>query len=243
VTGSDPLTLTPDDPSDNRSAAVRRAARRDELDASQLRVLQRGGPTKADLRLVDLGAGPMVVKDFAGKAAWVRLLGRLQIARECRAYRWLGPVPGLPRFLGRVDAHALAVEWIEGEQLARDPRRLREGAQLLAGLREVVERLHRAGLVHLDLRGRENVLVTPDGRVVILDLASAIWFRPGGLPQRLFARWFALTDEAALLKWKGLLGAGPYSDAERAFLRRYGFWRSLWIFNRKRPAARGARPE
>ncbi len=207
---------------------------RADLERSDVRTLQAGGRTKADLRVVDLGQGPLVVKDFRHKPAWVRWIGRLQIARECKAYRWLGPMPGLPRFAGRVDAHALAIEWIEGEPLGGSPRRREHGAALLSRLQEIVESLHEAGLVHLDLRGRDNVLLTGDGRVYIVDLASAVWFRPGGWANRMFLRWFRKPDRAALLKWKRVLGAGKYTEEETSFLRRYGFWRSLWIFNRKR---------
>ena len=200
-----------------------------------MRMLKAGGPTKADLRVVDVGDGPLVVKDFAAKASWVRLIGRLQIGRECRAYRWLGALPGLAPFVGRVDAHALALGWIDGGQLSEAARRPGEGALLLSRLREIVERMHRTGLVHLDLRGRENVMLDAEGRILVLDLASAMWFRPGGLASRLFARPLQAADEAAMLKWKILLDAGPYTDDERAFLERYRFWRALWIFNRKRP--------
>ena len=63
----------------------------------------------------------------------------------------------------------------------------------------------------------------------------------GGLAHRLLFRWFAVADRAALLKWKQILRAGDYTEKEKAFLRRYRFFRALWIFNRKRPAARGGR--
>ena len=120
---------------DNRVSSERRTPRRDELERAALRVLKAGGRTKADLAVVDIGQGPLVVKDFAGKAWWVRLVGRLQIARECRAYRWLGPLPGLPRFIGRVDAHALALDWIDGVELFRVLDRLEDGAAVFSRLR------------------------------------------------------------------------------------------------------------
>ena len=84
-----------------------------------------------------------------------------------------------------------------------------------------------------DKDGRGNVILGADGRVYVVDLASAVWFRPGGFMQRLLARFFVSMDEAALLKWKQVLEAGPYTEREEAFLRRFRFWRSLWIFNRK----------
>ena len=217
----------------NPMASTLRIPGRDDLKRPDVRILLAGGKTKADLLLVDLGQGPLVVKDFRHKAAWVRCWGRLQISRECGAYRWLGEMPGVPRFAGRVDPHALAIEWIDGEQLGQSTWRKKGGAALHAQLRGLVERLHDSGLAHLDLRGFENILVDAEGRLYILDLASAVWFRPGGWARRRLLPWFRKPDRAALLKWKQRLDAGPYTAEEQSFLRRYRFWRSLWIFNRK----------
>lgn len=214
--------------------AALRTPRRDELAGATLSVLSAGTPRKADLSLVDVGQGLLVVKDFGGKSFWVRLLGRLQIARECRAYRWLGPIPGIPRFVGRVDAHALALARVEGEQLAFAEHAKSEGEKHLAGLRRVIDRLHAAGLYHQDLRGRENVLVGSDGEIVLLDLAGAVCLRPGSLMHRVLGPLLALSDEAAYLKWKALLAPGRFTPEEQRFLERFRFWRRLWVFNRKR---------
>lgn len=219
----------------NRDALPLEVPTRAAVERAEARWLKQGAPNKADLKIVDPGQGPLVVKDFRHKPAWVRWVGRLQIRRECRAYRWLGPQPGLPRFVGRVDAHALAMELVDGERLFSSPEARRDAAETHARLSEIVNRLHAAGLYHLDLRGRDNVLFGADGAIWVLDLASAVWFRPRGLARRLFGGWFELADRAALLKWKEILGAGDYTEQELAFLRRYRFWRSLWIFNRKRP--------
>ncbi len=208
---------------------------RGDLETAEIRPIKTGLPTKADVLEIDVGQGPVIVKDFAGKAWWVRWIGRLQISREFRAYRWLEGVDGVPACLGRIDAHALALQKIEGGQLVDAPSRFDRGAAHLERLKTLVERLHGTGLVHLDLRGRENVMLGRSGDLFVLDLASAVWFRPGGLAHRLLFRKLKLTDEAALLKWKALLKAGEYTPDEQAFLKRYRFWRSLWIFNRKRP--------
>jgi serine/threonine protein kinase len=212
---------------------------RDQFEGRALRTLKLGGPTKADLHVVDIGDGPLVIKDFAHKAWWVRWTGRLQISRECRAYARLGSMPGVPRLVGRVDAHALALELIEGEELAFSPRRLEHGVEFLEQLRRIVSSMHARGLAHLDLRNRENVMLDASGRVCIVDLASAIWFRPGGLAHRLFFGWFKFTDDSAILKWKDRLRAGEYTEREREFLRRFSILRMLWIFNRKPSSAKG----
>ena len=90
---------------------------RQELAESVVSVLRTGRRGNADLYIVDLGDGPLVVKDFASKSWLVRLLGRQQIVHECRAYKWLEGVEGIPRFIGRIDRYALAIERVDATQL------------------------------------------------------------------------------------------------------------------------------
>jgi hypothetical protein len=96
--------------------------------------------------------------------------------------------------------------------------------------------MHAAGVAHLDLRGRENVLVGDGGRIVIVDLAGAVRMRPGGLAHRLLFRWLTMLDESAFLKWKLLLTPDRLTPRERRFLARFRrFVRPLWPINRKEP--------
>lgn len=212
---------------------------RDQLEQATKRVLKRGEHDKADLLQVDLGAGPMIVKDFRSKSAWVRLIGRVMIAREARAYRRLRGFDGVPRFVGRIDAHALAIELIEATPLYCHPERTKNGAEKLRQLREILDGLHARGLVHGDLRSRENVILDRRGRLYVLDLASAIWLRPGGVAHRLLFRWLKLVDESAYLKWKEITAAGPYTEDEEAFVDRFRFLRPFWLHRRR--AWRGGR--
>jgi hypothetical protein len=218
----------------NRRTGPLAVPTRDDL--SRAKTLQRGEKNKADLLELDLGEGPVVVKDFAAKAWWVRLLGRLQVWREHRAYRRVGGLPGIPVLVGRIDAHALAIEKIEGRQLGKARDRQEEGTAKLSRLRAILDRIHETGLVHLDLRARENVLVTAEGEIYVVDFASALWLKPESLAHRLLFPWLRRVDESALLKWKILLEAGELTEKERSDLQRHHFWRALWIFN---PRGRG----
>jgi predicted Ser/Thr protein kinase len=157
----------------------------------------------------------------------------VQIAREVRAYRALGPIDGVPRLVGVVDRLAVAIEYIEGEPLGRAGERTKDGAEKLAQLRSILDRIHARGVAHWDLRARDNVLLDREGRVWVLDFASAVRFRPGSLAHRLLFGWCRLIDESAYLKWKRLLDAGPYSPREQRFVDRYRVWRSLWFHRRK----------
>ena len=133
---------------------------------------------------------------------------------------------------------ALAIERIEGERLAFAPLTAGDGARHVAELRTILDAIHARGVVHNDLRGRENVLLRRDGGLAVVDFAAAIRLRPGGIAHRLFFRRLALADEAAFLKWKGMIAPGSYTPADEDFLRRFERWRQLWPFNPKRRKAK-----
>jgi hypothetical protein len=176
----------------------------------------------------------MVVKDFATQSGWRRAVGRFLISREIRAYRWLGDSGDVPQLIGRVDAHALALEKIDGVILSPAVRHRDAGGALASRIRALADRMHARGFAHLDLN-RRNLLRCADDEVIALDLAGAIWFRPGGLAHRLFFRPFAAADDSACLKWKDRLAPGTFDADEEARFRRLRFLRSLWPFNRKPP--------
>ena len=174
-----------------------------------------------------------MVKDFSAKSWLVRLLGRLQIVHECRAYEWLEGIEGIPRFVGRIDRYALAIRRVEATQLTYASSRYSAGSRHLANLRRVLDRFLERGFVHLDLRGRRNVMIRPDGRIVVLDLAGALWFRPDGFWHRLLSPLIAWNHSNTLFKWKVLLAPQTLSRAERKSLQRFRRLQRLWLFNRK----------
>ncbi len=205
-------------------------------------MLRPARPKKADLFRVDVGDGPMVVKDFSRRSRFRRLVGRIQVGRETRAYARLGAVDGVPRFIGRIDAHALALELVPCEEftvLRDEPERAPVSAErALAELQALIGRLHEAGVVHMDLRGKGNVQLRPDGRPLVVDLAASVVFRPGSLGHRLLFRAFALADRTGFLKWRARIAPHTITPAERRVLRRFRFVRKLWVFNlrHRRPA-------
>lgn len=212
---------------------VQRTPTRRELSNAVVDRLREDRPYNADLLVVDVGDGPIVVKDFAPKPWWVRMMGWILIAHECRAYRRLGAMAGVPDFIGRIDRHALAMEKIKGIQLTESSDRYDKGPLYLQRLAETLDRFEDRGFVHFDLRGRQNVLLRDDGELVVLDLAGALWFRPGGLTYRLLGPLIAWNHRNTLAKWKVLLAPESLTDEDWASLRRFRNLQFVWLFNRK----------
>jgi len=211
----------------------RHLPRRADLSGDAVETIHVGRSVKARLLRVDLGEGPMVVKDFGDRSWWVRLIGRLQIWAEQRAYRRLEGVEGVPQFFGRIDPYALAIEYVDGSPLGVLPDRTRDGVARFQRLSRIVSEIHARGVVHWDLRARRNVLIRADGHIFVVDFAGAMSLRPGGWLHGFLFRRFRSTDRSALLKWKEILEAGTWTDEEAEFVKRHRRWRRWWIFNRK----------
>ena len=80
--------------------------------------------------------------------------------------------------------------------------------EYLAQIRSALDRLAELGFLHLDARNNKNLLLTPEGRVVFIDLAGSFWIRPGKVGHGLLRRISALYYEANIIKWETLLHPG-----------------------------------
>jgi hypothetical protein len=155
-----------------------------------------------------------VVKDFAARGRFVRAtLGPWFVRHECRIYRRLEAHPAVPRLLGRVDALAFAVEHRGGVRFSRR-RPWTFSREFGLALEACVRELHALGVVHLDLRHRSNLRAGLDGAPVLIDFASAVSFRPGGLAQRFVLPLLGLADRWAVRKWRRRLADQPATPAD-----------------------------
>jgi hypothetical protein len=199
--------------------------------------LVRGGAWKADLWTAALPGGfRVVVKDFRAKSRLARLWGRIQVRREARTLRLLEGRHAVPRLISSPGRHTLVLEFKEGVPISRSGGR---GRAAVRAMRAALDAVQEIGIVHNDLRGRDNVLVGAPGRgVVLVDWAGAVHLPPGTLRHRLLFGCLRLVDEAGYLKWKSALDPGALSRAEERFLARFDRVRWLWPFNRKRRSRR-----
>lgn len=183
------------------------ALTRDQLPTYLRAYLRRGGGSRPALLLLERDGVQVVVKDYRDSGRLMRaLIGPWLVRREEYLYRLLQGSPGVPRLIGRVDRHALAVEHISGHNCDH----YRHGElpdEFFSRLRTVVEAMHARGVVHCDIRNRRNIVVGPDAHPYIVDLASAFTSRGFLGPARrfLFER-FRLDDLRGVAKAKYYCG-------------------------------------
>jgi serine/threonine protein kinase len=194
--------------------------------------LKKGAWNKADVLLLVTREGRLVVKDYGRKSWLIRIIGAMQLAREERAYRTLEGVRGVPRIKRRIDRDAIAVEFVEGVRLPKfhKYRPLPDLVERFAGL---LEEIHGRGVIHNDIRSRDNILVTPAGALFLIDFSSALSFGARGWRRRLLMPLFREGERRAFLKWKAALSPESMSRSDLASHRRFARLRRLWPFNPK----------
>ena len=190
--------------------APRSGLTRANLAERTLVCLERGGRLSPDVWLVESDAGRVVVKDFAARGRCVRAtLGPL--VRAPRVPHLPPPRAPIRRCRG---CSAASMRWPSRwstaaacASRAADPGPSRPSSA--AGSRRAVRELHALGVVHLDLRHRSNVRAGLDGAPVLIDFASAVSFRPGGLAARSLLPLLGLADRWAVRKWRRRLADYP----------------------------------
>ena len=172
------------------------------LQEEQTATLRKPTSTRPALYRIEVGNTRAVVKDFSVNGRVFRnLIGRFLIWRERKAYRRLKGVNGVPALYGVVEGLALVLEEIQGISIEGLDREKKLPPQFFESLRDLVERVHRRGLCHCDLKRAANVLVGNDEQPYIIDWSAAILKREFRFfPVSLIYKRFLLDDSHAVIK-------------------------------------------
>jgi len=168
----------------------------------KIATLRKPSSTRPALYRIEVGGGRAVVKDYSvNRRVFRNLVGRFLIWREHKAYRRLKGVEGAPALYGVVEGLALVLEEIQGRSIEGLDREVRLPAQFFEALSDLVEKIHRRGLCHCDLKRAANVLVGNQGQPYIIDWSAAILERElRFFPARLIYKRFLLDDHHAVIK-------------------------------------------
>ncbi|MCI6531112.1 MAG: hypothetical protein MR428_08490 [Mesosutterella sp.] len=198
------------------------------MEAGPLKLLREGHAANACVSLFSCRGRDWTVKDFSSRSFPVRVfLAPFLFWRELRAIRILKGVDGVPSEGFRIDRNAIAVSFVPGESLSRvlgrEPGRMT--VSFLKAMEDLMERVHRAGLVHLDARGTGNWVVRPDGTPGLIDFQAAVSTR--WLPRGLRRILEDIDMSGVLKKWQECHPEAMGAE-RRARLHRGNRLRSLW---------------
>ena len=127
----------------------------------------------------------LIVKEAMGVAP-VRKLRQLMIRREYRVYQRLQGIYGVPKCYGLQDGKRLLLEFVDGHALRLSNHELPNREAFFAELLAIIQSVHRSGVAHADLKSKDNVLVTRDGRPRLIDFGAAIVRTSGAVNNMLY---------------------------------------------------------
>ena len=188
---------------------------RDSLTAHTIEVLRQEKPWKPDILLVQVNGRQAVVKDYAQRGRLYRLYGAWSTWREAYFYEKLAGLPGVPAYHGKLDRHAIVIEYIPGKDASKYlPGELPPG--FFSQLKLILDRIHERGVVLCDLRNDKNILVSEKFEPYLIDYSAAIEKKNNFNPVR---RWlfsiFMQDDLLGLAKLKKNLAPELLSEEER----------------------------
>ncbi len=147
---------------------------REDFERSERKLLRDGQWANARVDLVHINACDWTVKDFSSRSWWVRnSIGRFLLRRELAVLKKMAGINGISSASFRIDAFALATEFLPGRILAHvKPHEV--SADFFPQLEALVQAMHARKIVHLDIRGPKNILVQPNGEPGIIDFQSSL---------------------------------------------------------------------
>jgi len=175
-----------------------------DLNPQQHVILRKSTSTRPTLWVVEEDGVRAVVKDFSANGFLYRnFIGRFLIWRETKAYRRLKALKGVPECYLVMAGLAIVLEEIKGRSLEGLEKERRLPETFFDNLRALVERIHKRGLAHCDLKRAPNILVGDDGNPYIVDWSASIFRRELKVfPLNLIYQRFLVDDFNAITKVK-----------------------------------------
>lgn len=104
-------------------------------------------------------------------AGWI---GRFLTRREARMYRALADVENVPAFVAMYGDYGFVHEYVEGHELRRDES---VSDQFFDELATLIATIHARGMAYVDLEKCENIIVSDEGKPVLIDFQIS-WDQP-----------------------------------------------------------------
>ena len=180
-------------------ASSGRVFTREDFESGSRTLLREGRMANACVYRFRYRGEEWTVKDFSTRPWWVRkILAPILFWRELRAVRRLAGIEGVPSRGFRLDAAAIAIQYLPGTSLSKSPRSTMT-VEFLKEMEDLMTRIHQAGIVHLDARGTGNWVVLSNGKPGLIDFQAGVC--TVGLPKGLRKVLEDIDMSGVLKKW------------------------------------------
>lgn len=143
---------------------------------------------------VERSPAQVLLKTYHTESFWgvpLGWMGRLLCRREVDYIRRLNDVDGIPHYLETYGEAGFVRQFIPGCNLREYSKSSQVDAEFFPRLRQILTKVHARGISHNDLSKPENVLVTTDGKPVLIDFQIATRILSDRDPVRSrMTRWF-----------------------------------------------------
>ena len=176
----------------------------DELRGHAMRTFRQGGGSRPDVLLIDIDGQQAVLKDYgASDKLFAALLGPILNWRECKALTKLNALNCTPSLLYVPNNRSFLMSYHESEQITHLENIQPDWPDFFEELGLAIKLMHKTGVSHNDLRNASNILITADGKPILVDLVGcfchgASW----NLPKRWLFNKFCQVDLSAITKLK-----------------------------------------
>jgi len=180
------------------------------------RTIHEGRGLQSSVFEVELDGCRAAVKDFSRTPPWFRrLLAPLLVSREVAALKRLDGLSCVPALYARIDRLSFAMQLVEGTPL--DTFALGELApEVFPRVQAAIDAMHARHVSHGDLKRRSNLLLTPQGDIVLIDFASAlIGNRRGRFVLNWLQRESAQVDNKSLPRLKNFVAPHLMTEDDR----------------------------
>jgi len=199
---------------------------RSVLEGASRTLLSRGSRFKPAVFRVELAAGPAILKDVGEVPSSTRWLARWLMNRERHILARLRGVEGFPTVQAELGRDAFLIEMLPGVPLDADAF-LAQPRELIDCFKDRIAQMHARGVVHLDLKQRQNILIAGPTDPRIVDFGAA--WAPGPIGRLLFGGLLRWVDRQAALKYLARYAPQQMRADEARTLLRSLRLRRLWF--------------
>ncbi len=121
----------------------------------------------------------LVIKVPHGRGI-TRYIHKLMLRHEHNVYQKLKGVDCIPECYGMVNNTYLVLEYISGQPIRQ--KRPEQAEFFFNKLLATIKQMHDSDVAHMDLKKKDNLLVTDDNQPCLIDFGAAVISKPGFHP-------------------------------------------------------------